>query len=261
VRAVLVACCIGVVLAAGSLRAETPEAKPCKPRAGEKNGVRFVEVCGAGVFISAAPLVCTPAETESAACDPMTALESSLLPGPGKNRHADVLMAEAERAERLCQERLGGRLPTPRERELARSSLGLVSLQVREEPGDYARLRLDELPEWVAEDGRVTRSLAVAARPRVTGEVLLGCVAEPALAHATAVSIGEVCDERPLEADVRSPNCALALPGAAARFELGCDPAHPVPSRALPDHAALRCVLPESELRFPQAVGGSPPAP
>lgn len=227
-----------------------PAAEPCTPRAGEKDGVRFLELCEAGVFISAAPLACTDAESASGPCDPATALESSPLPGP-KNRHVDARMAEPGEAEALCKERLGARLPTPQERELARAALGLVSLQVREEPGEFARLRLDELPEWVAEQGRVTRAPPRSERPRVTGEVLLGCIAEPALPQADAVPLGSVCDERPLEAEVRSPNCALELPGGAARVEIGCDPAHPRASRAGPTHAALRCVLPESALRVP----------
>jgi hypothetical protein len=54
------------------------------------------------------------------------------------------------------------------------------------------------------------------------------------------VPLGSVCDERPLEAEVRSPDCALASP-SGARFELGCDPAHTVRSKASPDHAAVRC--------------------
>jgi len=245
---------VGILLLAGSLRADAQEAKPCTPRAGEKLGVRFVELCDAGVFISAAPIACTPEESKAskgAVCDPVTALEASSLSGPQKNRHVDARMTEADQADRLCKQRVGGRLPTPRERELARGSLGLVSLQVREEPGEYARLRLDEMPEWVEERSRVTRSLGVKAHPRHTGEVLLACVAEPALPQAKAVALGEVCDERPSEGGVRSPNCAIALPGGAARFELGCDTEHAVTSRAGPEHAAVRCVLPESELRFP----------
>jgi hypothetical protein len=210
--------------------------------------MRFVELCGAGFFISGTPLVCTPEERASAACDPVTALETSPLAGPGKNRHVDALTVDADVASGLCEKRIGGRLPTPREREQARVSLGLVTLQVREEPGEFARLRMDELPEWVAESGRVTRSPVGAPRPRAQGDVLLGCIAEPAMPQATAVPIGEVCDERPTEGGVRSPNCAVAVPGTHARFELGCDPSHKVSSRSNPYHAALRCVLPESAL-------------
>jgi hypothetical protein len=100
----------------------------------------------------------------------------------------------------------------------------------------------------VAESGRVTRAPAEPPRPRprAPGDVLLGCIAEPAMPQATAVPIGEVCDERPSEGGVRSPNCALSVPGTQARFELGCDPEHRVISRSNPYHAALRCVLPES---------------
>jgi hypothetical protein len=100
----------------------------------------------------------------------------------------------------------------------------------------------------VAEGGRVTRTPADVKRPRVPGELLLGCVAEPAMPQATAVPIGEACDERPSEAGVRSPNCALSVPGTQARFELACDPDHPVASHSRPEHAATRCVLPESAL-------------
>jgi len=240
-----------LAIAASSASAETP----CSARAGEKAGTRFVELCGTGFFISGTPLACTPEERASAACDPVTALEVSSLAGPGKNRHVDALVTDAESAGRLCKQRFGGRLPTPSEREQARRTLGLVTLQVREEPGEFARLRLDELPEWVAESGRVTRAPPGAPRPRAQGEALLGCIAEPAMPQATAVPIGEVCDERPSEAGVRSPNCALSVPGSEARFEIGCDPAHKVISRSRPKHAAIRCALPES------AVGRIVPKP
>lgn len=240
------ACGLGV--AVGAAQAEPPVAVPCAPRVGDKSGVRFVELCGTGLFISGTPLACTPEERASAACDPATALEVSPLAGPGKNRHVDALVTDRDVASRLCKQRFGGRLPTPAERQQARRALGLVSLQVREEPGEFARLRLDELPEWVAERGRVTRSPAEVPRRRVHGEVLLGCVAEPALPRATAVPIGEVCDERPPEAGVRSPNCAVSVPGTEGRFELGCDPDHPVRSRSGPEHAAVRCVLSENAL-------------
>jgi hypothetical protein len=215
---------------------------------GEKAGMRFVELCGTGFFISGMPLRCTSEQSASAACDAVTALEASPLAGPGKNRHVDALVTDAETAGRLCEQRFGGRLPTPPEREQARRSLGLVTLQVREEPGEFARLRMDELPEWVAEGGRVTRAPAEVKRPRVAGDVLLGCIAEPAMPQSTAVPIGEACDERPTEAGIRSPNCAVSLPGTQARFELGCDPDHKVISRSNPQHAALRCVLPASAL-------------
>jgi hypothetical protein len=221
---------------------------PCSARAAEKAGMRFVELCGTGFFISGMPLRCTSEQGASAACDPVTALETSPLPGPGKNRHVDALVTDAETAGRLCKQRFGGRLPTPPEREQARRALGLVTLQVREEPGEFARLRLDELPEWVEEGGRVTRTPAVVPRPRVQGEVLLGCVAEPAMPQATAVPIGKACDERPAEGGVRSPNCAVSLPGTEGRFELACDPDHPVASHSGPEHAAIRCVLPGSAL-------------
>jgi hypothetical protein len=246
---------IGVVVAAAAVSAEEPAKAACVPRAGEKLGVRFVEVCAKGFFISAAPLACAAEESESAACDPVTALEISPLEGAGKNRHVDARVTDAATAARLCETRLGGRLPTPAEREQARLGLGLVSLQVREEPGPFARLRLDELAEWVAEGDRVTRSPEVVARPRVAGEVLLGCVAEPAMPQARFVPIGEACDERPSEGGVRSPGCALGLAGGAARFELGCDPQHAVPSRSRPEHAAFRCVVPE------RALGRVEPAP
>jgi hypothetical protein len=244
--AVAFVCGLGVVLAAGLARAEEPAAAPCTPRQAEKAGMRFVEVCGSGVFISGTPLVCTPEERESAACDPVTALEASPLEGPGKNRHVDVLTVDADAAERLCEKRFGGRLPTLLEREQARLALGLATLQVREEPGEFARLRMDPLPEWVAEGGRVNRYPTAGPRPRAPGDVLLGCVAEPAMPQAAAVPIGSTCDERPEEGGVRSPNCAVVVPGTQARFELGCDPAHKVISRSNPYHAPLRCVLPES---------------
>ena len=230
------------------LAAATAVAAPCTPRSAEKAGMRFVEVCARGIFISGTPLVCTPEEQASAACDPVTALEASPLTGPGKNRHVDVLTVSAEVASGLCVKRFGGRLPTPLEREQARASLGLATLQVREEPGEFARLRMDPLPEWVAEGGRVTRFPARTLHPRAPGDVLLGCVAEPAMPQAVAVPIGAVCDERPEEAGVRSPNCAVAVPGTQARFELGCDPNLEVISRSTPDLAALRCVLTEQAL-------------
>jgi hypothetical protein len=225
-------------LAAAAAGEEPPAAAACAPRALEKQGVRFLEVCGADVYLSDAPLACG---TEAgAACDPVTALAPAPREG-ARNRHVDALVVDGEAARKLCRERFGGRLPTPAERERARS-LGFVSVQVREEPGEYARLRLDEQPEWVADGDRLARAPSPAARPRTPGETLLGCVAEPALPRARAVELGRVCDERPPEAAVRSPDCALASP-SGARFEIGCDPAHAVRSRSSPDHAAVRCVV------------------
>jgi hypothetical protein len=229
------------VLFAGSVGAE---GKACTPRAEEKGGVRFVEVCAEGFFVSATPIPCSAGERKSAACDAVTALEASPLEGPGKNRHLDVLVTDAETAARICEERFGGRLPTPLEREQARLSLGLASLRVREEPGEWARLRMLAQQEWVAEGASVTRYPSVSTPQHPGGDVLLGCAAEPAQPQAHWVPIGESCDERPAEADVRSPNCAVGVPGTRARFELGCDPDHTMRSRARPGDAALRCLLP-----------------
>jgi hypothetical protein len=78
--------------------------------------------------------------------------------------------------------------------------------------------------------------------------VLLACVAEPAQPNAQAVPIGGSCDERPVEGGVRSPDCAVLVPGTSARFELGCDPEHTVRSLARDDDAAVRCVVPPSAL-------------
>jgi hypothetical protein len=233
---------LGIVFVAAAGVAHAEEAA-CTPRVAEREGVRFVEVCGAGVFLSETPLPC---EGTAAACDPVTAL----APAPREaadatrpKRHVDALVVAGDAARERC-ERFGGRLPTRAERERARA-LGFVSVQVREEPGEFARLRLDEQPEWVADGERVARAPAAGPRARAPGEVLLGCVAEPALPRARAVPLGSVCDERPLEAEVRSPDCALASP-SGERFELGCDPAHTVRSKASPDHAAVRCVIPGS---------------
>ena len=241
---------VGLALLAGSLRAAPPEAKPCTPRVGEKLGMHFVEVCPEGFFISATPVACTLEEQKSAACDAVTALGVSPLAWPGKNRHLDVRVTDAESAARVCTERLGGRLPTPLEREQARLSFALASLRVREEPSEFPRLRLHAQQEWVAESGSTTRYPSVATPPVAGGDVLLGCVAEPAQPQAQWVPIGESCKERPAEGDVRSPDCAVGVPGTNARFELGCDPRHTVRSRARPEDAAIRCVVPESALRF-----------
>jgi hypothetical protein len=232
---------LGLGLAAGAARAEPPAPAPCPLRTVEKNGVRFVEIgCATDLYLSETPLACPPESEAGAACDPITALAPAPREGRA-NRHVDVLVVDGERARRLCRERFGGRLPTPGERERARG-LGFVSVQVREEPGEFARLRLDELPEWVADGDRPARAPAAVPRPRVADEALLGCVAEPALPRARGVPLGSVCDERPLEAEVRSPDCALAAPDGA-RFEIGCDPAHVVRSKSHPDHAAVRCVV------------------
>jgi hypothetical protein len=240
VKAAALALALGAALAAGALRAGDAA---CKPRSLDEHGVRFLEVCGAGFLLADAPLACGAAD----ACEPVTALAPAPRDAGRPNRHVDALVTDGESARRLCRERFGGRLPTPAEREQARS-LGFVSVLVREEPGEFARLRLDEEPEWAAEGERLVRMPAAAPRPRAPGEWLLGCVAEPALPRARAVPLGSVCDERPLEAEVRSPDCALAAPGGG-RFELGCDPAHGVRSRTAPEHAAVRCVLPASALR------------
>jgi hypothetical protein len=237
----------GAALLAALVRAEpAPAGSSCRPEATEHRGARFVKVCEAGFFISAAPLACTAGESKD--CDPVTALETSPLDGAGKNRHVDARVTDAKTAARLCETRFGGRLPTREEREQARRTLGLVSLQVREESGPFARLRLDEMPEWVAEGERTGRFPAGVERPRVAGERLLGCVAEPAMPQARWSPLGAVCDERPAEGSVRSPGCALGLGDGAARFEIGCDPEHAVSSRSRPEDAALRCVVPADAL-------------
>jgi hypothetical protein len=223
---------LAAALAAGAAHAEEAA---CAPRVLEKQGVRFVELCGAGVYLSEAPLACASGE----ACEPLTVLSPAPRPATRANRHVDALVAAGEAARKLCRERFGGRLPTPAERERARS-LGFVSVVVREEPGEFARLRLDEAPEWVAEGEQLSRSPA--AGPQAPGETLLGCVAEPALPRARAVPLGSVCDERPLEGLVRSPDCALAAPDGG-RFEIGCDPARAARATAPADHAAVRCVV------------------
>jgi hypothetical protein len=156
----------------------------------------------------------------------------------------DAWVTDAAGAARTCKQRFGGRLPTPLEREQARLSLGLASLRVREEPGAFARLRLHAQQEWVAEQGRATRYPSVATPPLPGGDVLLLCVAEPAMPQAHFVPIGESCDERPEEAGVRSPNCAVGVPGTHARFELGCSPERVLRSRARAEDAAFRCVIP-----------------
>jgi hypothetical protein len=164
-------------------------------------------------------------------------------------------------AHRTCTLRFGGRLPTPLEREQARRLLGLASLRVREVPGPYAKLRLDDLPEWVAEGDcmkspakpgpgcRITPFPPVEARPRADADVLLACMAEPAGPYAQGAPIGSECFERPSEGGVRSPDCAVRVPDTDARFELGCEAVErPEGKRPTPDQAAFRCVLPERAL-------------
>ncbi len=228
----------------GAARAEADAPAPCTPRAAEKDGVRFVSVCPAGFWIAASPVPCTPAEHASAACDPVTALEASALAAPTKNHSVDAWVTDAAKAARSCERRFGGRLPTPLEREQARLSLGLASLRVREEPGEFARLLLHAQQEWVAEDGRTTRYPSVATPPLPGGDVLLVCVAEPATPQASFVPIGQSCDERPEEGGVRSPDCAVGVPGTHALFEVGCAPERTVRSRARAEDAAFRCVIP-----------------
>jgi len=217
----------------------------CESRASEQGGARFVSVCPAGFWITATPLPCTPEARASAPCDPVTALEASALEGAGKNRSVDALVTGADSAERLCRERFGGRLPTPGEREQARLALGLASLRVREEPGEFSRLRLHALQEWVDEGGGAKRYPSVATEALPGGDVLLECVAEPAPPQARWVPIGESCSELPDEGGVRSPSCAVGVPGTAARFVLGCDATRTVRSRARAGDAAVRCVVPE----------------
>jgi hypothetical protein len=218
-----------LAVAAGAAAAEPA----CTPRTEERGGVRFVEVCGAGIFLAAAPLACEP----GAACEPVLPLAPVDAARP--NLPADALVTDGATARRLCADRFGARLPTPAERERARG-LGFVSVEVREEPGEFARLRLEEASEWVGEGERPAR--APAPRPRGADEGLLACVAEPALPRARAVPLGTVCDERPAEGPVRSPDCALAAPGGA-RFELGCDTERVVRTPPRPDGAAVRCAF------------------
>jgi hypothetical protein len=255
-----------------------PPETPCTPRVGEKLGVRFVEVCASDTsrfadaeahaaqalptfWIAATPLPCSQGEHDTVACDPVTALEASPLEGPGKNRALDALVVDATVAHRLCTLRFGGRLPSPLEREQARHVLGLASLLVREGSGSFATLWLDDLPEWVAEGDcattpakpgpgcRITQFPPVLARPRSVGDKLLACIAEPAREGARAVAIGGECSERPSEGGVRSPDCAVRVPGSTAAFELGCEEeTRTGAARPQPEQAALRCVLPETAL-------------
>lgn len=280
--AALVVCVVAV--AGGAVRAQSPERKPCTPRVGEKLGVRFVEVCASDTaefadaeahepqalppfWIAAVPIPCSLGGHDTMACEPVTALEASPVPGRGKNRALDALVVDATTAHRVCTLRFGGRLPTPLEREQARQGLGLASLRVREAPGDYAVLWLDDLPEWVAEGDcaaapaqpgpgcRITQFPPIAARPRRPGERLLACIAEPARAGAQRTAIGGECNERPAEGGVRSPNCAVGVPGVAIAFELGCEEeARSAAADPRPDQAAFRCVVAETGL-------GTRPAP
>jgi hypothetical protein len=59
--------------------------------------------------------------------------------------------------------------------------------------------------------------------------------------------MGRECSAGPSQA-VRRPDCAVAVPDSAARFELFCN-LEPQPPRALPppEVEAFRCVLPESD--------------
>jgi hypothetical protein len=228
--AAALAVALGVAAGAGA------EDAACTPRTLERGGARFVEVCGAGIFLADAPLAC--GADAGAACEPVLALAPA-RDGARPNRPADALVVDGATAGRLCRERFDARLPTPGERARARE-LGFVSVEVREEPGEFARLRLEEAPEWAAEGQRLAR--APTPRPRGPDEGLLSCVAEPALPRARAVPLGTVCDERPAEGPVRSPDCALAAPGGG-RFEIGCNPEHVARVPARPDGAAVRCAL------------------
>jgi hypothetical protein len=270
---------LGLGLAfAGAVWAQEPSTPPCVPRVGEKLGVRFVEVCAShtaafgdaeahaeealpAFWLAATPLPCSAGGHETVACEPVTALEASPLEGKGKNRPLDALVVDAAVAHRTCTLRFGGRLPTPLEREQARRVLGLASLRVREVPGPFAALRLDDLPEWVAEGDcaatpakpgpgcRITPFPPVEPRPRAPADVLLACVAEPAGPRAAGVPIGSECVERPSEGGVRSPGCALRVPDTDALLELGCEAvARPSARRPAPDQAAFRCVLAETAL-------------
>ena len=234
-----------LVLAGSLVVAHAGEAgASCEPRAAERLGVRFVSVCPDGFWLSATPVPCTPAERAGAACDAVTALEASPLAAPAMNHSVNALVTDAASAARICAQRFGGRLPTPLEREQARLSLGLASLRVREEPGEFARLRLHAQLEWVAEGGRTMRYPSVATPPLPGGDVLLVCAAEAAMPQARWVPIGESCAERPEEAGVRSPDCAVGVPGTRARFELGCETERTVRSDARAEDAAFRCVAP-----------------
>lgn len=268
---------VALAIAHGVACAVRAEAAPCVPRTGEKLGVRFVEVCAStteefgdaaahdegalpAFWIAATPLPCSAGAHETVACETVTALEGSPLAGQGKNRPLAALVVDAAVAHRTCALRFGGRLPTPLEREHARRTLGLASLRVREVPGPFAKVWLDDLPEWVEEGDcaaspsspgpgcRVTPFPPVEARPRAPTDVLLACVAEPADPRARGISPGGECVERPSEHGVRSPDCALFVPDSEARFELLCAAAEPGARVPAPEQAAFRCVLPESAL-------------
>jgi hypothetical protein len=228
--------------------------EPCEPKGREVAGVRFVRVCAAPpaarFWISATPLPCASSGSETAACTRVTTL---VVARAGDGATLDVQLATAKQAQRSCSERFRGQLPTSQQRAQARAVLGLSALLVREAPGPHARVQLDELPEWVGEgDCAATRAgcarfPAPLARPHRADQAVLVCLATPAMPQARAVPIGSECYERPSE-DVRSPDCAVAVPDSAARFELFCN-LEPQPPRALPppEVEAFRCVLPESD--------------
>jgi hypothetical protein len=249
-----VASAVVAVLLGGNVSARGAEEAECLLRARVVNGVRFVAVCPTGYWIAATPVPCEGAAPEGAACDPVTALEASALDGAGKNRPLDAWVGGAALAARVCAERYGGRLPTLEEREWARHTLALASLRVREEPGEFPRLLPHPQREWVTQDGAPARYPAATTPAAPGGDRMLRCVAEPAMPQARAVPIGASCPERPSEGGVRSPDCAVAVPGTEARFELGCDVDFVRAARGAADDAAFRCVSAEA----PPARPGAP---
>jgi hypothetical protein len=289
-RASLSAALAAVAVAAGAPSAARASPPLCAPRTGEKLGVRFLEVCASNArdvlgdaydralpafWIAAAPLPCSEGSHETVDCPTLTPLEASPVGSLLRNRPQRAAMVEAATAHQLCTLRFGGRLPTPEEREQARHVLGLVSLLVREASHESARMRFDELPEWVAGSEcvatpsnlgpgcQVTLSPPVILRPRAAGDRLLACDAELAdVGPEASLPLAGEC-EAAVQGDTLRPRCAIVVPHAAlpSRFTLACRaaPLAAAEAAAQPSDAlaAFRCVVPESSLGRLGEPGGS----
>ncbi len=267
----------------------------CAPRSAEKLGIPFVRACEqavratarelpaerGGFWIGSYPVGCSAGEHETVECPVVTPL-GPRAPGAPPAAPRQAAMASFFVAHRTCTMRFGGRLPTRAERELARGSLGLVTLLIVE--SSAAVFQTAELPEWVTDEACEDATLPdPRCRPGTFGPTALGappapstlraCEARASAGAAPADPIGVPCLAPgwswPTAGAARADlPCGLApiarTPLLATTLTLAC--AVPPPQRAverIDDErtAAFRCVVPAMALAsFEDAWPGAPAA-
>lgn len=264
--------------------ASTPSSpSECQPEIKEKLGVPFLRVCPSGamraessppIWLSMTPIPCAKGEHDNVRCPDTIALTQPREGvDPAALHPSTTLLAaviEVDIAHKICSMRFGGRLPTHRERALAREAVGATSITVA---GDVYRAdspgyRVTELSEWVTEvPCEQPTSLGPECKPHafptdasaaIAWNTLVSCEARPLNPTEPVPFLFEVGSDCPggrergdASAELR---CALHGPVADARsrttvaYALRCSESRPTPPRLAPDStdvAAFRCALPQ----------------